>query len=105
MVLTPGQGAWPAAAVLAFFHFFIRGGAPGEVTLEDGLVNKLWVTALMVVSLALAPGHPALAQTAVEYGGLVSKNPGSGKLGSSLNHKLGSWKNKGSSPKQSKAKG
>jgi len=57
----------------------------------------------MVVSLA--PGHPALAQTAVEYGGLVSKNQGSGKLGSSLNHKLGSWKNKGSSPKQSKAKG
>ena len=71
---------------------------------EDGLVNKLLVTALMVVSLALAPGPPAPAQTAVEYGGLVSKNQGSGKLGSSLNNKFESARKRGGSPKQSKAK-
>ena len=70
-------------------------------------MNKLWVTALMVVSLALAPGPPATAQTAVEYGGLVSRKQGQGaaKLGSAVNHKVGSWKNKGSSHKPSKAKG
>ena len=84
--------------------FFIRGGAPGEFALEDGLVNKLLVTALMVVFLALAPGPPAPAQTMVEYGGLASKNQGGGKLGSSLNHKYGSVRNSGSIHKQSKAR-
>jgi hypothetical protein len=68
-------------------------------------VNKLWVTALMVVSLALAPGPPATAQTAVEYGGVLNKNQGAVKLGKSVNHKVGSAKNKCSSPKPSKAKG
>ncbi len=67
-------------------------------------MNKLLVTALMVVFLALAPGPPAPAQTAVEYGGVVSKKQGGGKLGNSLNHKFGSVRNKGSIPKQNKAK-
>jgi hypothetical protein len=67
-------------------------------------VNKLLVTALMVVFLALAPGPPAPAQTAVEYGALVSKNQGGGKLGSSLNHKFGSVRTKGSRPRQSQAR-
>jgi hypothetical protein len=84
--------------------FLQGGGAPGEFALEDGLVNKFLVTALMVVFLALAPGPPALAQTAVEYGALVSKNQGGGKLGSSLNHKFGSVRTKGSRPRQSQAR-
>jgi hypothetical protein len=68
-------------------------------------VNKVWVTALMVISLALAPGPPASAQSAVEYGGLVSKDQGGAKLGSAVNHKVGSWKTKTRSSRQSKAKG
>ncbi len=71
-------------------------------------MNKVWVTALMVVSvvsLALAPGPPASAQSAVEYGGLVSKNQGGSNLGRSVNHKFGSAKPKGSWHKRKKAKG
>ena len=60
--------------------FFIRGGTPGEFP-------------------------PAPAQTMVEYGGLASKNQGGGKLGRALNHKFGSVMNRGSSAKQSKARG
>ena len=113
MVLTPGRGAWPGAFFIVFpfslLRFFIEGGgAPGELAVlgrEDGIVNKLWVTALMVMALALAAGPPASAQTAVGYGGLVSKNQGGSKLGKSLSHKIGSAKTKGSWHKQSKAKG
>ena len=68
-------------------------------------MNKLWVTALMVAGLALAPGAPASAQSAVEYGGIVNKSHGAGKVGKSVNHTLESAKHKGSSPKRSKAKG
>ncbi len=68
-------------------------------------MNKLWVTALVVVALALAPGSPASAQSAVEYGGLVSKNRGGSTLGKSVSHKIGSAKKNGSWRKQSKAKG
>ncbi len=69
------------------------------------MVNKLWIIVLMVVALALASGPPASAQSAVEYGGLVSKNQGGSTLGKSVSHKLGSAKKKGSWRKQSKAKG
>jgi hypothetical protein len=74
---------------------------------KDGIVNKLWVTALMVAALGLAAGSPAPAQTAVGYGGVVSQNPagGAGKLGSSVKHTYGSAKKKGSWHKRSKAKG
>jgi hypothetical protein len=68
-------------------------------------VNKVWVTALMVMALALAPGPPASAQSAVEYGGVASQNQGGAKLGSAVNQKIGSWKTRARSPKQSKAKG
>jgi hypothetical protein len=70
-------------------------------------VNQLWITALMAAALALAPGPRASAQSAVEYGGLVSQMQGSGagKLGSSVNQKGGSWKSRAGSHKQSKAKG
>jgi hypothetical protein len=68
-------------------------------------VNKLCITALMVAALALAPGTPAPAQTAVEYGGVASQNQGGAKLGSSLNHKFKSAKNKGSWHKRKQAKG
>ena len=68
-------------------------------------MNKVWVTALMVISLALAPGPPASAQSAVEYGGVASQNQGGAKLGSAVNHQVGSWKGKARSPKQSRAKG
>jgi hypothetical protein len=68
-------------------------------------VNKVWVTALMVMALALAPGPPASAQSAVEYGAVASQNHGAAKLGSAVNHKAGSWKTKTRNSKQSKAKG
>ena len=68
-------------------------------------MNKLWITGLMVAALALAAGPPASAQSAVEYGGLVSKNQGGSKLGKSLSHKFGSAKKKGSWHKRKKAKG
>ena len=83
---------------MAYFPFF-------PIFIKDGLVNKLWVTALTVVSLALAPGPPAAAQSALEYGGVASQNKGPGKLGSAVNHKMWSWKSKSSSHKPSKAKG
>jgi hypothetical protein len=107
-----GSDAGPrgvAFIVVSFFRFFVkRGGAPGEFAVlgrEDGMVNKLWITALMVVALALAPGSPASAKSAVEYGGLVSKDQGGSTLGKSVSHKIGSAKQKGSWRKQSKAKG
>ena len=116
MVLRPGRGVWPAAFfivfpffVSSFFRSFAKGGrAPGEFAVfgrEDGMVNKLWVTVLVVVALALASGPPASGQTAVEYGGLVSKNQGGSTLGKSVSHKIGSAKKKGSWRRQSKAKG
>jgi hypothetical protein len=90
--------------ILAFFGFR-KGGAPGEnLPDEDGPVNKLWITTLMVVSLVLAPGPPAPAQTAVEYGGIASKNQGGGELGNSVNHKFKSARTKGSSHTPKKAK-
>jgi hypothetical protein len=61
----------------------------------------------MVAALALASGTPAPAQTAVEYGGVVSQNRGQGgaKLGSSLNKTYGSVERiGGSSHKRSKGK-
>jgi hypothetical protein len=69
------------------------------------MVNKVWITSLMVVALALASGPPASAQVAVGYGGLVSKDHGAARLGSSVNHTYGSAKQKGSWHKRKKAKG
>ncbi len=69
------------------------------------MVNKLWITALMAVALALASGPPASAQVAAGYGGLVSKDHGVARLGSSVNHTYGSAKKKGSWQKRKKAKG
>ena len=69
------------------------------------MVNKIWVTALVVMALALGSGPPAFGQSAVEYGGLVSKNQGGSTLGKALSHKIGSAKQKGSWRKRKKAKG
>ena len=69
------------------------------------MVNKIWITALVVVALALGSGPPASGQSAVEYGGLVSKNQGGAQLGKSVSHKFGSAKQKGSWRKRKKAKG
>ncbi len=68
-------------------------------------MNKVWITALMVAALALASGPPASGQVAVGYGGLVSKDHGVARLGSSVNHTYGSAKKKGSWHKRKKAKG
>jgi hypothetical protein len=105
------RGLLPSFPLFRCFAFSLcrkRGGAPGEFAVfgkEDGIVNKLWVTALVVMALALAPGPPASAQSAVEYGGLVSKNQGGSTLGKSVGHKIGSAKQKGSWHKRKKSKG
>jgi hypothetical protein len=100
MVLTPGGGAWPAAGAGSFF----KGKAPAEFIFEGGLVNKLLVTALLVVFLALAPGATPAAAQMVEYGGLVSQNQAGGRLGASLNHKFQSVRTRQRTPRQSKAR-
>jgi hypothetical protein len=102
MVLTLGLGTWRAWRLGNFLH---RGGAPEEFTPEEGYVNKLSITILMVAGLALASGSPAAAQSAVEYGGVASQDHGVTRLGKSVNHTYGPGKKKGSSYKRGKAKG
>ena len=67
-------------------------------------MKKLLLTILLVVGLTLAPGPPAPAQTAVEYGGLVRQNHGSRKLGASVNHKYKSARTKHRTHKKAKAR-
>ena len=65
----PEAGPWGVARGLfhsfPLFRFFVfsffcrRAGSPGGIAVfgrEDGIVNKLWIAALMVVALALVPG-------------------------------------------------
>ncbi len=66
-------------------------------------MNKLRVTVLMAVCLALASGTPAWAQ-AVEYGVMVNKNHGASKLGSATSHKFASAQTRQPSHKSKKAK-
>lgn len=66
-------------------------------------MSKLLVMLLLVGFLALVPGAEAAAQTAVEYGGVVSQN-GVQRVGAG-NHMSGAWKNGQSRPKKSKGKG
>jgi hypothetical protein len=68
------------------------------------VMNRLWVTVSLVVGLALAPGAPAWAQAA-EYGVIVNRGTGAGKVGSATSHKFRSAQTRTASHKQKKAKG
>ncbi len=88
----------------AVFGFLIIGRGPVEFSLKDGGVNKLLVTALMVVGLVLAAGAPAAAQTVVGYAGPVSQKRVGRRPGRSLNHKYRSVGYKQRTPRKARAK-
>jgi hypothetical protein len=64
-------------------------------------VNKLLVTVLMVVFMALGLEAPAPAQTGMEYGGVVKQNA----AGGAANLKSGPARGRGSSARKSRGKG